>query len=132
MLQPSPLRRRIFGLENEYGLIFSPNGRVYLPTPTLLHVYNAATWERLNSFPWQGGTSGHFLMTGTVCAFLAVLPALAARGSQLFNPSLALLMGAVPVVGLGASLVAVRAVVKSPLLTISTESVASRRTSIRA
>src|SRR5438876_3634614 len=36
MLQPSPLRRRIFGLENEYGLIFSPNGRVYLPMEKVL------------------------------------------------------------------------------------------------
>src|SRR5437879_7885118 len=36
MLQPTPLRRRIFGLENEYGLIFSPNGRVYLPMEKVL------------------------------------------------------------------------------------------------
>ena len=27
---------RIFGLENEYGLIFSPNGRVYLPMEKIL------------------------------------------------------------------------------------------------
>ena len=30
------MRRRIFGLENEYGLIFSPNGRVYLPMEKVL------------------------------------------------------------------------------------------------
>lgn len=28
--------RRIFGLENEYGLIFSPNGRIYLPIEKIL------------------------------------------------------------------------------------------------
>ena len=33
------------------------DGRVYLPTPTLLHVYNAATWERLlenQGIDWSG------------------------------------------------------------------------------
>ena len=25
------MQQRIFGLENEYGLIFSPNGKIYLP-----------------------------------------------------------------------------------------------------
>lgn len=30
------MRPRIFGLENEYGLIFSPNGRVYLPMEKIL------------------------------------------------------------------------------------------------
>lgn len=30
------LPSRIFGLENEYGLIFSPNGRVYLPMEKIL------------------------------------------------------------------------------------------------
>ena len=30
------MRRRIFGLENEYGLIFSPNGKIYLPVEKVL------------------------------------------------------------------------------------------------
>jgi proteasome accessory factor A len=30
------MRPRIFGLENEYGLIFSPNGRIYLPMEKVL------------------------------------------------------------------------------------------------
>ena len=30
------MRQRIFGLENEYGLIFSPNGRIYLPMEKVL------------------------------------------------------------------------------------------------
>jgi proteasome accessory factor A len=30
------MRSRIFGLESEYGLIFSPNGRVYLPIEKVL------------------------------------------------------------------------------------------------
>ena len=31
-----PMKQRIFGLENEYGLIFSPNGRIYLPMEKVL------------------------------------------------------------------------------------------------
>ncbi|HZR46586.1 MAG TPA: Pup--protein ligase [Candidatus Manganitrophaceae bacterium] len=30
------MKNRIFGLENEYGLIFSPNGKVYLPMEKIL------------------------------------------------------------------------------------------------
>lgn len=30
------MRERIFGLENEYGLIFSPNGKIYLPVEKVL------------------------------------------------------------------------------------------------
>ena len=30
------MKPRIFGLENEYGLIFSPNGKVYLPIEKVL------------------------------------------------------------------------------------------------
>ncbi|MHB8482247.1 MAG: Pup--protein ligase [Nitrospiria bacterium] len=30
------MKNRIFGLENEYGLIFSPNGRIYLPLEKVL------------------------------------------------------------------------------------------------
>jgi proteasome accessory factor A len=30
------VKQRIFGLENEYGLIFSPNGKVYLPVEKVL------------------------------------------------------------------------------------------------
>jgi len=30
------MKQRIFGLENEYGLIFSPNGKIYLPVEKVL------------------------------------------------------------------------------------------------
>lgn len=30
------MQQRIFGLENEYGLIFSPNGKIYLPMEKVL------------------------------------------------------------------------------------------------
>ena len=30
------MKQRIYGLENEYGLIFSPNGRIYLPMEKVL------------------------------------------------------------------------------------------------
>src|SRR5215204_5297835 len=36
MMSPGPMKQRIFGLENEYGLIFSPNGRIYLPMEKVL------------------------------------------------------------------------------------------------
>ena len=36
MLSPGSIKQRIFGLENEYGLIFSPNGRIYLPMEKVL------------------------------------------------------------------------------------------------
>ena len=36
MTPPGPMKQRIFGLENEYGLIFSPNGRIYLPMEKVL------------------------------------------------------------------------------------------------
>jgi proteasome accessory factor A len=36
MLRSSFMKNRIFGLENEYGLIFSPTGKVYLPMEKIL------------------------------------------------------------------------------------------------
>ncbi|MEK7299839.1 MAG: proteasome accessory factor PafA2 family protein, partial [Nitrospirota bacterium] len=36
MLSPGSIKQRIFGLENEYGRIFSPNGRIYLPMEKVL------------------------------------------------------------------------------------------------
>jgi ABC-type antimicrobial peptide transport system permease subunit len=57
------------------------------------------------------------LLTGIVCALLAVAPALWARGGQLSIVSLLLLLAAVFVTGLAASLVAVTAVKRAPLLT---------------
>lgn len=56
------------------------------------------------------------LLTGTLCAVLAILPAMLARGGRFSSLSLALLLLAVLVTGLAASLVAVRAVVRSPLI----------------
>jgi ABC-type antimicrobial peptide transport system permease subunit len=57
------------------------------------------------------------LLTGIVCALLAVAPALLARGGQLSIVSLLLLLAAVFVTGLAASLVAVTVVKRAPLLT---------------
>ncbi|MGE0131673.1 MAG: FtsX-like permease family protein [Blastocatellales bacterium] len=56
------------------------------------------------------------LLTGTLCALLAIIPALVARGGQLSAVSLGFLLLAVLLTGLAASLVAVRAAVRSPLL----------------
>lgn len=56
------------------------------------------------------------LLTGTLCALLAIIPALIARGGRLSAVSLGLLLLAVLLTGLAASLVAVRAAVRSPLL----------------
>ncbi len=56
------------------------------------------------------------LLTGVLCALLAIIPALVARGGRLSAGSLGLLLLAVLVTGLAASLVAVRAVIRSPLL----------------
>ena len=36
MIASGPMTQRIYGLENEYGLIFSPNGRIYLPMEKVL------------------------------------------------------------------------------------------------
>jgi putative ABC transport system permease protein len=56
------------------------------------------------------------LLTGVLCALLAIIPALMARGGQLSAPSLGLLLLAVLVTGLAASLIAVRAAVRAPVL----------------
>jgi ABC-type antimicrobial peptide transport system permease subunit len=64
-----------------------------------------------NAFLLLAGT-----IIGAVCAFIAIAPAFMARGGHLPNPSLALLLLAVPVAGMAASLAAVRAVTRAPLL----------------
>jgi ABC-type antimicrobial peptide transport system permease subunit len=56
------------------------------------------------------------LLTGVLCALLAIIPAIAARGGRLSAVSLGLLLLAVLLTGLAASLVAVRAAVRAPLL----------------
>ncbi|HEY8462304.1 MAG TPA: ABC transporter permease, partial [Blastocatellia bacterium] len=56
------------------------------------------------------------LSTGTLCALLAIIPAVAARGGRLSAVSLGLLLLAVLLTGLASSLAAVRAAVRSPLL----------------
>ncbi len=56
------------------------------------------------------------LLTGVLCALLAIAPAFIARGGRLSAVSLGLLLFAVLITGLAASLIAVRAVVRSPLL----------------
>ncbi len=56
------------------------------------------------------------LLTGVVCALVAIAPTFIARGGRLSLVSLGLLLLAVLVTGLAASLLAVRAVVRAPLL----------------
>jgi putative ABC transport system permease protein len=53
---------------------------------------------------------------GSICALVAIAPVFFARGGHLPNPSLALLLLATPVAGMAASLAAVRAVTRAPLL----------------
>jgi len=64
--------------------------------------------------------NGFLLIAGTaigaVCALIAVAPAFVQRGGHLPNPSLALLLLAAPAAGMAASLAAVRAVSRAPLL----------------
>jgi hypothetical protein len=56
------------------------------------------------------------LGTGTICALLAIAPAVSLRGGQFPLASLGLLLGAVLAAGVGASLVATRAALRSPVL----------------
>ncbi|MFN0109181.1 MAG: FtsX-like permease family protein, partial [Blastocatellia bacterium] len=56
------------------------------------------------------------LLTGVLCAALAIAPAFIARGGKLSAISLGLLLLAVLAAGLAASLMAVMAAVRSPLL----------------
>ena len=55
-------------------------------------------------------------LIGAVSATIAILPAFLERGGHLPNPSLALLLLAVPIAGIAASLIAVRIVARAPLL----------------
>jgi ABC-type antimicrobial peptide transport system permease subunit len=55
-------------------------------------------------------------LIGAVSAIVAILPAFLQRGGHLPNPSLALLLLAVPLAGMAASLIAVRMVARAPLL----------------
>jgi putative ABC transport system permease protein len=55
-------------------------------------------------------------LIGAVSAMVGILPAFLQRGGHLPNPSLALLLLAVPIAGMTASLVAVRIVTRAPLL----------------
>jgi ABC-type lipoprotein release transport system permease subunit len=64
--------------------------------------------------------NAYLLIAGTIIgafsALVAILPAFLQRGGHLPNPSLALLLLAVPVTGMAASLIAVRMVARAPLL----------------
>ncbi len=55
-------------------------------------------------------------LIGAVSAIVAILPAFLERGGHLPNPSLALLLLAVPISGMAASLIAVKIVSRAPLL----------------
>jgi hypothetical protein len=56
------------------------------------------------------------LLTGTLCALLAIAPVVSSRGGRLPFASLGLLLAAVVVSGLAASLIATAAAVRAPLL----------------
>jgi thioesterase domain-containing protein len=56
------------------------------------------------------------LATGTLCALLAVAPAIGSRGGHLPVGSLGILLGAVLATGIAASLAATGAALRSPLL----------------
>jgi putative ABC transport system permease protein len=56
------------------------------------------------------------LLSGVLCALLAITPALMARGGHLSVASLGLLLLAILLTGLAASLIAVRAAVRAPVL----------------
>ncbi|MFN0087740.1 MAG: FtsX-like permease family protein [Blastocatellia bacterium] len=56
------------------------------------------------------------LLTGVFCAALAILPALQARGGRVSLFSLGLLLFAVLLTGLAASIIAVRAAIRAPLI----------------
>jgi ABC-type antimicrobial peptide transport system permease subunit len=56
------------------------------------------------------------LVTGTVCALLAIAPAVVLHGGRLPAASISLLLGAVLVTGIAASLVATAVALRSPLL----------------
>jgi hypothetical protein len=56
------------------------------------------------------------IVIGTACALIAIAPAFFERGGHLPDPSLALLLLAVPLTGMLASITAVRAVAKAPVL----------------
>jgi len=56
------------------------------------------------------------LATGTLCAMLAVAPALVSRGGQAPLASIAVLLAAVLATGIIASLAATAAAMRSPLL----------------
>ncbi len=55
-------------------------------------------------------------LIGAISAIVAILPAFLERGGHLPNPSLALLLLAVPIAGMAASLIAVKMVSRAPLL----------------
>ena len=56
------------------------------------------------------------LVTGTACALVAVAPSVAERGGQFPFTSIAVLLAAIVVTGLVASLLATTAALRSPLL----------------
>ncbi len=56
------------------------------------------------------------VLTGTVCALIAIAPALASRDEGFSIPSVGLLLLAVLASGVISSVIAVRAAIRSPLL----------------
>ena len=72
MVHPGSIKPRIFGLENEYGLIFSPNGRIYLPMEKVL----GYIFEGLIPNSWP---SNAFLVNGALLAIALFLAFVAVR-----------------------------------------------------
>jgi len=47
-------------------------GLLYLPSPTLLNVYDASTWQLVASYPWQAGEdSGQLVLSGALLGYMS-------------------------------------------------------------
>jgi hypothetical protein len=47
------------------------DGWLYLPTRSMIHLYDTTTWKRKESFPWQGGEDAGQLVLGETLAVYA-------------------------------------------------------------
>jgi ABC-type antimicrobial peptide transport system permease subunit len=82
-----------------------------------------AVGYRPRDLAWMVVAENTFLVAsgvgiGTLCALVAIAPAFVSRGGQLSVASMAVLLAGVVITGMAASLAAVRAVVRAPLLAV--------------
>jgi hypothetical protein len=82
-----------------------------------------AVGYRPRDLAWMVVAENAFLVAsgvgaGTLCALVAIAPTFLSRGGQLSVASMAVLLGGVAATGMAASLAAVRAVVRAPLLAV--------------